>query len=83
MRFDPISKVANENKDEEAYDNDKEVEDVEQEDKFYGLLATPHTWYASLIDGGVLHQLILRSRAGGIIVSVMPQVALLLEEQRH
>lgn len=42
MWFNPISKVANENKDEETYDDDKEIEDVKQEDEFHGLHATPH-----------------------------------------
>ncbi|URE44070.1 hypothetical protein MUK42_13948 [Musa troglodytarum] len=43
MWFNPIPKAANEDKNEEAYGDDKETEDVEREDEFYGLLVAPHT----------------------------------------
>ena len=42
MRFNPIPKAANKDKDEKAY-NDDEKEDVKREDELYGLLVVPHT----------------------------------------
>ncbi|RWW30069.1 hypothetical protein GW17_00005354 [Ensete ventricosum] len=87
VRFNPIPEAANEDKDEETYgegeDEDEETEDVEPEDEFYGLLATPRSRSSSRTDGGVLRRPTPRSRAGGVLVSVMPQAALLSEGRRH
>ncbi|CAL9052447.1 unnamed protein product [Musa banksii] len=82
MRFNPIPEAANEDKDDEDGE-DEETEDVERDDEFYGLLATPRARSASRTDGGVRRRPTSRSRAGGGLVSVMPQAALLSEGRRH
>ncbi|URD97175.1 zinc finger family protein [Musa troglodytarum] len=81
MRFNPIPEAANEDKDEEDGE-DEETEAVEREDEFYGLLATPRAGSAGCTDGGVRRPTPM-SRAGGVLVSVMPQAALLSEGRRH
>ena len=43
MRFNPIPKAANKDKDEKAYNDDEKKEDVKREDEFYGLLVVPYT----------------------------------------
>ena len=68
----PIAEATNEDKDEKAYGDNEEMEDVEREDESYGLLAAPCARSASHTDGRVLHRPTLRSRVGGVIVSMTP-----------
>ncbi|URD86637.1 STYKc [Musa troglodytarum] len=51
VRFNLIPEATNEDKDEEAYSNDEEMEDVERDDEFYGLVAAPRARFASCTDG--------------------------------
>ena len=67
----PIAKATNEDKDEKTYGDNEEMEDVEREDEFYGLLTAPRTRSTSCTDGEVLRRSTPRSRASGILVSVM------------
>lgn len=41
MWFNPILEVANKNKDEKAYNDEGETENMEREDKFYRLFKDP------------------------------------------
>lgn len=83
MRFNPIPEVSNQNKDEEPYHNEEETEDIEWEDEFYGLLVAPRAWSTNRTDRGVLCQPTPRSKADGILMSVMSQATLLSKERRH
>ncbi|WOL08078.1 hypothetical protein Cni_G16830 [Canna indica] len=77
MRFNPIPEAAN----EDEYGDDDEIEDLEREDEFHGLLATPPSRSPGRVDAGAPRR--LRSRSGGVQVTVMPQAALLSEGRRH
>ncbi|URE40049.1 hypothetical protein MUK42_14868 [Musa troglodytarum] len=70
MRFNPILEAANTDKDEEAYDDNKETKDVKREDEFYGLLMAPRARSTGCIDK-VLRRSTSRSRVSGILMSVM------------
>ncbi|URE08130.1 zinc finger family protein [Musa troglodytarum] len=72
VRFNPIPEASNEDNDEY---------DLERENKFRGLLATPPPPRSH--GGGVPRRPTTRSRAGGVQVSMMPQAALLSEGRRH
>ncbi|RWW69533.1 hypothetical protein BHE74_00022860 [Ensete ventricosum] len=82
VRFNPIPEVANEDEDEDEYGNN-EGNNLDQEDEFHGLLATPLSHSPSGDDQGVPRRLTPKLKAVALQVSVIPQAALLSEGRKH
>ncbi|THU73930.1 hypothetical protein C4D60_Mb04t28040 [Musa balbisiana] len=80
VRFNPIPEAANEDEDEYG---DSEGNNLEQEDEFNGLLATPLSHSPSSDDQGVPRRLTPKLKAVALQVSVTPQAALLSEGRKH
>ncbi|CAL9155391.1 unnamed protein product [Musa hybrid cultivar] len=80
VRFNPIPEAANEDEDEYG---DSEGNNLEQEDEFNGLLATPLSHSPSSDDQGVPRRLTPKLKAVALQVSVIPQAALLSEGRKH
>ncbi|URD96410.1 zinc finger family protein [Musa troglodytarum] len=80
VRFNPIPEAANEDEDEYG---DNEGNNLEQEDEFNELLATPLSHSPSTDDQGVPHRLTPKLKTVALQVSVIPQATLLSEGRKH